>query len=320
MKRGGLAQVITVALALGIAAFCGCGGSRRADSGSEMRGEVRIAGSSTVYPLSAALAEEFSKLHRNVRVSVSSTGTGGGFSNFFIPGKTDLNNASRPIKDSELKKCKKNGVEPIQLQVAIDALSVVANPKADFADCMTMKELKKLWGPGDPPEKWGDVNPEWPDKKMELYGPASTSGTFDYFTETVMGEEDAHRSDYQATEHDNTIVRGVAGSKYALGYFGYAYYESNRKRLKAVKIDDGDGCVEPSMKTAQNGSYPLSRPLYVYVNKESLQRPEVKAFVEFLIRESASELVSQVGYVPITEEIRNENLRKIGVEPADSGN
>lgn len=319
MKYGRLTLVMAVALAFGFGLFCGCGGSRQSGSGEQLSGEVRIAGSSTVYPLSTAIAEEFSKLHRNVRVPVSSTGTGGGFSNFFIPGRTDINDASRPIKDSELKKCKENDIEPIQLQVAIDALSVVANPRADFANCMTMKELKKLWGPGNPPQTWSEVNSEWPDKKMELYGPASTSGTFDYFTETVIGEEDAHRSDYQATEHDNTIVHGVTGSKYALGYFGYAFYDSNRETLKAVKIDDGDGCVKPSLKTAQSGSYPLSRPLYIYVSKKSLQRPAVKEFVEFYIRKSATELVSQVGYVPVTEEIKNKNLRKIGVKPSESG-
>ena len=315
MKYSRLALVAALVAVVTGAVFWGCGGG----SGDRLSGQVEIAGSSTVYLLAQAAAEEFSKLHPRVQVSVNRTGTGGGFSNWFIPGRTDINTASRPIKESELQKCKKNGVTPIELPVAIDAVTVVTNPKADFVSCLTMDQLKEIWGPDNPPQKWSEVRSQWPGEDLELYGPASTSGTFDFFTERVMGEEDAHRGDYQATEHDNTIVQGVEGSRYALGYFGYAYYSKNKERLKALKIDGGEGCVEPSLETAQDDSYPLSRPLYIYVNEKSLEKPEVRAFVEFFIRKSATDLVSQVGYVPVTEEIKNENLRKIGVKQAEGG-
>jgi len=280
-----------------------------------LSGEVRIAGSSTVYPVATAVAEEFTKMYPEVRVPISSTGTGGGFANFFIPGKTDINDASRPIKQSELDKCRQAGIEPIELKVAIDALTVVANKEAGWASKMTVAELARIWGPDDPPKKWSEVRPGWPDEEFELYGAASTSGTFDYFTENIVGEEDAHRSDYHATEHDNVIVQGVAGNKYALGYFGFAYYAQNKDKLQAVAIDAGDGPVEPSLENAQSGQYkPLSRPLFIYVNRDSLRRPEVKAYVEYFIRKSATNLVSDVGYVPVTERTVRENLAKIGVD------
>ena len=307
-------KVCAVLLSVGVllaALVSGCGRGEQGGAGT-LSGEVRIAGSSTVYPVSTAVAEEFVKKYPQVRVPVSSTGTGGGFSNFFIPGKTDINNASRPIKESERQKCKAAGIEPVELQVGIDALTVVANKGAHWAKCMTVEELARIWGPDDPPQKWNEVRDDWPDKKFELYGAASTSGTFDYFTENIVGEEDAHRSDYQATEHDNVIVQGVEGSKCALGYFGFAYYMQNKDRLQAVAIDNGDGCVKPSLENAQAGKYrPLSRPLFIYVSSESLKRPEVRKFIEFYIRQSATELISQVGYVPVTQDIVEENLRKI---------
>jgi len=292
----------------------GCGDREGATGGDKLSGEIQIAGSSTVYPISMAMAEEFSKLHPGVKVSVSSTGTGGGFKNFFIPGKTDINDASRPIKASETAAAVANGIEPIELAVGIDALSVVANKNSTWTDSMTFAQLKRIWGPENPPKRWNEVEATWPDAEFELYGPASTSGTFDYFTETVIGKGGAHRSDYHKTEHDNVIVQGIEGNKNALGYFGFAYYVSNKSRIKAMAIDSGSGPVKPSLANAQSGAYPLSRPLFVYVSPKGLAKPHVKAFVEFYIRQSATELVSQVGYVPVTEEKMKENLAKIGVK------
>lgn len=296
------------------AILAGCSGEKGNDEGDKLSGEVQIAGSSTVYPISMAMAEEFSKLHPKVKVAVTSCGTGGGFKNFFIPGKTDINDASRPIKASEADAARANGIEPIELEVGIDALSVVANKDANWTDSMTFAQLKRIWGPGNPPKRWSQVDAAWPDTELELYGPASTSGTFDYFTETVIGKSGAHRSDYHKTEHDNVIVQGIEGNKNALGYFGFAYYVSNKNRIKALAIDGGSGPVKPSLDNAQSGAYPLSRPLFIYVSPKALAKPHVKAFVEFYIRKSATELVSQVGYVPITEAKMKENLSKIGGE------
>jgi phosphate transport system substrate-binding protein len=296
--------------------FAGCKPSQGGNGGDgeELSGDIQIAGSSTVYPITSRMVEEFENQNPGVRISVDSTGTGGGFKDHFIPGNTQINNASRPIKESETQRLKDAGMTAIELKVGIDAMTVVANPDADWAECMTMAELKRIWGPDNPPQNWNEVDPGWPSEPFELYGPATTSGTFDYFTEVVIGEEDQHRSDYQATERDNIIVRGVEGNQYAMGYFGYAYYKGNEDRLMAIGIDDGDGCVKPSLETAQSGEYPLSRPLFIYVNKDSLNEPHIKAFVEFYIRNAATELVSEVGYVPITEEAMQENLQKIGVE------
>lgn len=290
-------------------AMIGCG--QGAEEG-ELTGEIKIAGSSTVYPISMAMAEEFMKMHPKVVVSVSSTGTGGGFSNFFIPGETQINDASRPIKQSEIDAAQANGITPIELQVGIDALSVVINPEADWVDSMTFEQLRAVWGPNNPPQQWSQVDPSWPAEDFELYGPAATSGTFDYFTEEVIGEGGAHRSDYNKTEHDNTIVQGIAGNRYAMGYFGYAYYNQNRDSIKALAIAaPGGEPVEPSLDNAQSGAYPLSRPLFIYVSDQALADPAVRAFVEFYIEQAATDLVEQVGYVPVTEAMMQENMRKI---------
>lgn len=296
------------------AILAGCGDKNDNSYSDKLSGEIKIAGSSTVYPISMAMAEEFSKLHPKVKVVVSSTGTGGGFKNFFIPGKTDINDASRPIKASEADAASANGIEPIELNVGIDALSVVANKNANWTDSMTFAQLKRIWGPLNPPKRWNEVDAAWPDTEIELYGPASTSGTFDYFTETVIGKSGAHRSDYHKTEHDNVIVQGIEGNKNALGYFGFAYYVSNKNRIKALAIDGGSGPIIPSLDNPQSGDYPLSRPLFIYVNSKALAKPHVRAFVEFYIRKSATAIVSQVGYVPITEANMKENLAKIGVK------
>lgn len=287
------------------AALAGC-----LDGGSSdgLSGEIKIAGSSTVYPISNAVSEEFATQYPDVTVSVSSTGTGGGFSNFFCPGKTDINDASRPIKESERQSCSENDVTPMEFPVATDALTVIVNKEADWIDCVTVDELAQIWGPNGA-TKWSDVNPDWPDEEFEFYGPTSASGTFDYFTETVIGEGGSHRKEYQATEQDNTIVNGVKGSKYAMGYFGFAYYSQNKETVKAVSIDNGDGCISPSLDNAKAGTYrPLSRPLFIYLKKEALGREAVREFARFYLEQTDSELISQIGYVPLAESTAQENL------------
>jgi phosphate transport system substrate-binding protein len=287
---------------VGATALAGCLGTDTADAGS-LSGEIAIAGSSTVFPVSVAVAEEFRAEYPDVQVSVDSTGTGGGFGNFFCEGLTQINDASRPIQPEEEQQCADNGVTPIEFQVAIDALTVVVNAEADWVDCMTVDELRRVWEPNGA-ERWSDIRPEWPDEAFELYGAAPTSGTFDYLTEAIVGEEDSHREDYQATEQDNTIVTGVAGSQYAMGYFGYAYFSGNEDAsIKAISVDDGAGCVAPSLETAKAGEYtPLSRPLFIYVSQESLSRPEMQEFVRFYLESSGTSLISDVGYVPMPEE------------------
>ncbi|WP_408957820.1 PstS family phosphate ABC transporter substrate-binding protein [Natrinema sp. 74] len=273
--------------------------------------QVNIAGSSTVFPVTEAIASAFSEENPTVNLSLSKTGTGSGFGNFFCAGRTDINNASREIADAEVEQCGSNDITPIEFQIATDALTVVVNPDADWINCLTVEQLQQIWQ-ADGAQRWSDINEEWPDRKIELYGAATTSGTFDYFNEAVLGEELNHRSDYYATERDRTIVRGVRGSQAAMGYFGFAYYAENPDRIKAVAIDNGNGCVEPSIQTAKSGEYkPLSRPLFIYVAKESLTKPAVQDFVRFYIKQAATDLVTDVGYVPITESKRDENLEKL---------
>ena len=301
-KRGFLA-------AAGVAGAAGFTGCARV-LGDENR-QVNIAGSSTVFPIAEAIASDYTQRNPTVNVSISKTGSGGGFSNFFCPGMTDLNNASRPIADEEVQQCADNGIEPVEFVVGTDALTVVVNPEADWVDCVTVDELRQIWK-ADGAETWSDVRDDWPDEEFELFGAATVSGTFDYFRETVIGEEANHRGDYSATEKDRTIVRGVQGNEYAMGYFGFAYYSENPDSIKAVAIDDGEGCVEPSLETAKEGTYqPLSRPLFTYASKESLANDTVRDFVRFYIEKAATDLVSDVGYVPITEETRDENLNRL---------
>lgn len=278
----------------------------------KLSGAVKIDGSSTVFPISEAVSEEFQKLHREVKVTVGISGTGGGFKKF-CNGETDISDASRPIKSSEKDACAKNGIEYIELPVAYDGLSVMANPKNEFITCLTTAELKKIWEPGSTVQYWSDVRGEWPREKIKLFGPGTDSGTFDYFTEAINHKEKASRSDYVASEDDNVLVQGIAGEKYALGYFGYAYYVENRDKLKLVGIDEGKGrgCVLPSEQSINDGTYsPLSRLIFIYPNKKSLQRSEVKEFVRFYLVE-APKLVKQVGYMPLPKEKYEESLGKI---------
>jgi phosphate transport system substrate-binding protein len=286
-----------LALALLLAA---CGGDAGSDAGADGRltGAIEIDGSSTVYPITEAVAEEFMGAQPDVRVTVGVSGTGGGFSRF-CAGETAISNASRPIKDSERGQCEAAGVDPIELEIAYDGLSIVANPQNTFAACLTTAELRSIWQPGSTVRSWADVRAGFPDQEIKLYGPGTDSGTFDYFTDVINGEEDASRSDYTASEDDNVLVQGVQGDAGALGYMGYAYYAENQQSMKLLGVDSGSGCVQPTPETIRDGSYaPLSRPVFIYVARAALERPEVRAFVDFYL-EHAGELSQSVGYVPL---------------------
>ena len=271
-------------LTFGLAA-CG-GGNQSAASGGGVSGEVVVDGSSTVQPLTAAAGELYAEQASEVNVSVATSGTGGGFEKF-CQGQTDISNASRPIEAEEKAICEENGVEYTELRVATDALTVVTSSENDFVDCLTVEELNTMWAPESEGKvtSWKDVNTSFPDEPLELYGPGTDSGTFDYFTDVINGEEGASRSDYNASEDDNVLVQGVSGSPNALGYFGYTYYEENADALKAISVDSGDGCVEPSPETAADGSYtPLARPLFIYVsNKSYADKKQVAAFVDYYV-------------------------------------
>lgn len=276
------------------------------------RGSVAIAGSSTVYPVSKTIAEAYFKANPDDEVTVSSTGTGAGFSNFFCTGKTDINDASRPMTGSERELCAENGITPIEFQVATDALTVIVNPDADWVDCLDFEALRDIWGPEDSPIRWNEARDGWPDRELNLYGPTAASGTFDFFTETVMGESGSSRADYQKTEQDNAIVTAVARDRYAMGYLGFAYYVENQDRLTGVPIAEtaADDCVEPTFDTARSGTYPLSRPLFIYVARESLADPVVRRFVSYYLEQSVTDLIRRVGYVPVSEAVAEDNRER----------
>ncbi|MCX7893156.1 MAG: PstS family phosphate ABC transporter substrate-binding protein [Burkholderiales bacterium] len=265
---------------------------------------VKIDGSSTVFPVTEAVAEEFQKAKKGaVNVTVGISGTGGGFKKF-CRGETDISNASRPILKKEMEDCKAAGIEYYELPVAFDALTVVVNPKNAFVKTLTVDELKKIWEPGAQGKvtKWNQVNPAWPDAQMKLFGPGADSGTFDYFTEAVVGKAKSSRGDFTASEDDNVLVQGVSRDVNGLGYFGFAYYVENKDKLKAVPIVNSKGqAVEPSMESVLKGTYqPLSRPIFIYVNAKSLDKPEVREFVEFYMKNGAK-LAKEVKYVPLPD-------------------
>lgn len=275
-------------------------------SGTAGGGKSRIVtdGSSTVGPITGLMAELFEETHPEVQVPVRISGTGTGFDSF-AEGTTDISNASRRIKDSEKEKCEAGGIEYVELTVAMDGISVIVNKENDFIDAITTAQLKQIWEPGSKVKTWKDVNPEWPDKEIKLYGPGRESGTFDYFTKKINGEEGATRDDYSPSKDDNLLVTGVAGDKYSLGYFGFGYYAQNKDNLKLLPVsatDSLDDAVAPSLETIQSGEYqPLGRPVFIYVNKASLARPEVQDFVSFYIGEGQKS-VSKVGCVPMSAE------------------
>jgi phosphate transport system substrate-binding protein len=298
--------VLVLAAAL-LAAGCGgddeeAGGGDTAAAGSEeLSGSISADGSSTVGPFTTRAAERFRQDHPDVKVTVGVSGTGGGFERF-CAGETDLSDASRPIEDDEKAACEGKGIDYLELQVANDALTVVVNSGNDWATCLTTEELKKIWGPGSKVDNWNQVRSDFPDEDLSLFGPGTDSGTFDYFTDSINGEEGASRTDYSPSENDNVIVQGVGGEDGGMGYFGFTYYEENQATLKALEVDSGDGCVAPSVETAQDGSYtPLSRPLFVYVKTESLARPEVKEFVATMIDDAVA-IAEEAKFVPLTDE------------------
>ncbi|HWP85011.1 MAG TPA: PstS family phosphate ABC transporter substrate-binding protein [Terriglobia bacterium] len=283
------------------AAGCSRSGQGNEDAaGDSLHGAVRIDGSSTVFPITEAVAEEFQKLHRNVRVTVGIAGTGGGFKRF-AAGETDISNASRPIDPTEAALAAANHIEFIELPVGFDGLSVLVNPANDFVSSLTVAELKRIWEPASTVKRWSDVRKEWPAREIHLFGAGTDSGTFDYFTEAINGKAKAIRADFSASEDDNVLVQGISGDRDALGFFGYAYYAENKDKLKLVAVDPGTGPVLPSPETIRNGTYqPLSRPIFIYINKQAASRPEVNVFVEYYLA-NAPQLVAEVGYVPLTE-------------------
>jgi len=262
--------------------------------------EILVDGSSTVFPISQAVAEEFRKERPDVQVPVGISGTGGGLKRF-VTGGIDVADASRRIKDSERDEAAANGIEYTEFTVAYDGLSIVVNSSNNFVSCLTTDELKRIWEPGSKLERWSQVRDGFPDRPLRLYGPDTDSGTFDYFTKAINGEEDASRSDYTASSDDNVLVQGVSGDQGSIGYFGFAYYTENREILKVLGVDNGTGCVRPSVTTINDGSYsPLSRPMFIYVNNASLEHEYVQAFVRFYLS-NAAELAEEVGYVGLPD-------------------
>ncbi len=300
-RSGWKTWMAALALAPLLAVACGGGKEEPTEAPAaveKLTGAIEIDGSSTVYPITEAVAEEFSKVHPEVRVNVGVSGTGGGFKRFVV-GETDISDASRPIRDAEAQSAADNGIEYVEIRVGTDGLSVVVNRENDFADCLSVSDLKRIWEPGSTVNVWNHVNMFFPGRPLNLYGPDTDSGTFDYFTEEIVGEAQASRADYTASADDNVLVQGISGDRNALGYFGYAYYQENANKLKAIAIDGGNGCVAPTPETIESGEYtPLARPMFIYVSKKSLERPEVLAFVEFYM-EHGRALTREVGYIPL---------------------
>tara|TARA_S200000501_G_scaffold378268_1_gene440064 strand:+ start:3209 stop:4198 length:990 start_codon:yes stop_codon:yes gene_type:complete len=280
--------------------FFGCGKSDKSTTG--LSGTVKVDGSSTVFPITEAVAEEFGKVHPKVRVTVGISGTGGGFKKF-VTGETDINDASRLIKSSEKEKAKLNSIEYIELPVAYDGLSVVVNKENDFLDYLTVEELNAIWKAETNIKTWKDLRPDLPDEEIKLYGPGTDSGTFDYFKEAIIGKKNNIRADFTKSEDDNVLVQGVAGSKYAMAFFGYAYYAENKEKLKFVPIDGGNGPVKPTPETINDGSYtPLSRAIFIYVNPESSKKKEVDEFVKFYL-DNTNTLSAEVGYIALPDKL-----------------
>ena len=265
-----------------------------------LSGTITADGSSTVGPFTIAAAEGFQKKNKNVRVTVGISGTGGGFERF-CRNETDLQNASRPMKNSEAIKCRDAGVKWVAFTVANDGLSVVVNKSNTWADCLTTAELKTIWNTGSKVDNWKDIRSSFPDVPLKLFGPGTDSGTFDFFTEVINGKAKASRSDYLATEDDNIIVQGVTGERGGMGYFGYSYYEENASTLKVLKIDNGKGCVTPSIKSVQGGTYkPLARPLFIYAKRTSFRRPEVASFIGYIFNNEKA-IAKQSGFIALTD-------------------
>ncbi len=310
MKRkvGMIAAVVAISM---IVTACG---SQRADdntAGNEAKlsGEIRIDGSSTVYPITAAMAEEFMIQNRDVKISVGISGSSGGFKKW-VKGELDVNDSSRKIRDKEIKAAEEQGFGYVEIPVAYDGITVVVNPNNEWLNCITKEQLRMIWDEGSTVKKWSDVDPSWPDEEIKLYGPGTDSGTMEYFTDHINGEPYRSRSDYTASEDDNVLVTGVAGNENAMGYFGYAYYLENQDKVKALAIDGGNGCVEPNDETIAALEYPIAREIYIYPTMKALERPEVFEFVKFYL-ENAHEIVPQVGYTSLGEEKYAELLKMV---------
>jgi phosphate transport system substrate-binding protein len=281
----------------------GCGNG----SGSGLRDQVSIDGSSSTYPIAEALAEEFQLLNPRVLVAVGRSGTRGGFERF-CRGETDVATASRPMNGVEAARCADNGILHLELPMALDGLSVLVNPRNTLVDCLTVEELRRIWRPGSAVRTWRDVRAELPAVPIQLYGPGTDSGTFEFFTEAIMGEAGASRADFQASEDDNVLVRGLMGDRNSLGYFGFAYVAEYEGRLKVLGVDGGEGCVRPGAVTIRDGTYAhLSRRLFLYVNEASLRRPGLRAFMAYSMAHAA-ELIPPTGLVTLPEHVYRENL------------
>ena len=296
--------------------FFGCGekkekGADTQSDGVALSGTIKVDGSSTVFPVTEAVAEEFRVVNPDVKVTIGVSGTGGGFKKF-SRGETNISNASRPIKDKEISACKENNINYLELEIAYDGLAVVVNPENDWADSFTVEELKKIWEPSAQGTimKWNQIRPEWPNEEIHLFGPGVASGTYDYFTEAIVGKSGSSRGDFTASEDDHVLVQGIKGDKYALGFFGLAYYVENQDALRLIGVHNGTEVVKPSLETVKNGTYsPLSRPLFIYVNSTSVHSPEVVEFVNFYI-ENVGELSKDVGYIPLPDDIYKEQKEK----------
>jgi len=308
------------------AAACGGGGNNPSSVAitdgdlSSLAGDINIDGSSTVGPISEAVAEEFGNI-TNVRVSVGISGTGGGFEKF-CRGETDINDASRPIKRIEEEACNNEDIEFVEFKIAIDGLTIIVHPDNDFASCLTWSQLRKIWDFGSTVTKWSDVDPSFPDEEIKLFGPGADSGTFDYFTEEINGKLDQIRGDFTSSEDDNILVQAVANEPGAMGYLGYAYYQESAGKLKAVALDkDQDkegapiptdsrkGCIEPGDEAITNNTYSLSRPLFMYVSTKALEQQHVQEFLRFYLKE-APRLVSEVGYIALDQPSYNQQMAK----------
>ncbi|MDI6715989.1 MAG: PstS family phosphate ABC transporter substrate-binding protein [Actinomycetota bacterium] len=307
LKRSKLLIAVAAFVALALLVVgCSSGtktGQTSSKTSGNLSGTIKIDGSSTVAPISEAVAEEFMTVNPGVKVIVGISGTGGGFKKF-TSGETDISDASRPIEDAEKALAKKNGIEYIEIPVAYDGISIVVNKNNNWAKDITVNELKKIWEPNSQVKTWKDIRPEWPNEKLILYGPGTDSGTFDYFTSEINGQEKASRADYTASEDDNVLVQGIAGDKGALGYFGYAYYVENKDKLNILSVNG----VKPTEDTIKNGSYkPLSRPIFIYINKKALKRPEVKEFIRFYLTDGV-QLIPEIGYIPLDKSSYDKSL------------
>ncbi|MBL7870921.1 MAG: PstS family phosphate ABC transporter substrate-binding protein [Cyclobacteriaceae bacterium] len=288
-----------------------CGQKEANNASEKLSGDIRIDGSSTVYPITEAIAEEFRVKQPSINVTIGVSGTGGGFKKF-CRGESDINDASRLIKESEVGACQEGGIKYVGLKVAYDGLAVLVNKENTWVDHFTVEELKKIWEPAAQGKitKWNQIRSTWPNTEFTLYGPGVASGTYDYFTEAIVGKSGSSRGDFTASEDDNVLVKGIAGDKNAIGFFGMAYYEENMEILKLAPVDNGKGAVSPSQETVMNGSYaPLSRPVFIYVSEEALKKPEVSEFVRFYLSNARS-IATDVGYVALPEQESKSEIAK----------